>query len=287
MLSRRQHLLLLAPLLLVLVPFLLWPVLWGLGASVTNYAPNQPTVRFVGLRSYAAVLGDPTFRSSFRTILLWGLVALPVELALGLGIAVLLQRPMRGRALLRVVLLLPWLLSPIAHGVMWHYLLSSTTGMPNALLALLGLPSQPSPLGLRHWALPTIIAIHIWRTTPLVAFLLLPGLLAIPQAAWDHATVAGLPLGSQLRHVVLPALRPLLLAITLLLAGDVLGSFDSVLLLTGGGPGTATLTPALYSYQQAVRGQNWPRGTAAAWLIMAALVLIGGSYLALVRREET
>jgi len=87
--------------------------------------------------------------------------------------------------------------------------------------------------------------------------------------------------------VALPALRPLLLAVSLLLIGLTLGSFDSVLILTGGGPGTATMTPALYSYNQAFVINNWPIGAASGWLIAAAVLGVGVVYVRLARRSAT
>ena len=102
----------------------------------------------------------------------------------------------------------------------------------------------------------------------------------------EHATLDGTPLAAQLRHVLLPRLRPLLLTVVLLLLGDTLGTFDSVLMMTGGGPGSETLTPALYSYQQSFGAYNWPFGTASAWVVVAAVFLLGVGYLALARPEE-
>jgi ABC-type sugar transport system permease subunit len=86
-------------------------------------------------------------------------------------------------------------------------------------------------------------------------------------------------------HIPLPSMRPLLLAVTMLLIGLALGTFDGVLILTGGGPGTATITPALYSYNQAFGVSNWPIGAAAAWLVAASVLAVGLIYLRLARRR--
>jgi ABC-type sugar transport system permease subunit len=169
--------------------------------------------------------------------------------------------------------------------VMWHFLFDSNIGLPNFWLAWLRLPTQPSPLGLPGFALLATIATEIWRKSPLASFLLLPGLLAIPPDQWEQATLEGIPTISQIRHIALPWLRALILTVALLLIGDSLGTFDSVLILTGGGPGSATLTPGLYSYNWAFKVNDWPVGAASAWLIVAAVLLIGLVYLRLVRTE--
>ncbi len=283
--NRSERLLFFLPLALILLPFLIGPALFGFVASFTNYAPVQPHLRFVGLNNYAAVLADPQFRAAFRNIIIFSLIAVPGELAIGFALAYLLREPFRGRGLLRMVLLIPWLVSPIASGVMWHYLFNSEHGLPNFWFALLQLPTPPAPLGIRGLALPATIATDIWRKSPLVTFLLLPGLLAVPAEQWEHATLEGAPTLSQIRHIALPWLKPLVLTVALLLLGDTLGTFDSVLILTGGGPGSETLTPGLYSYQQAFQVSNWPIGATSAWLVAAAVLLVGVVYLRLVRAE--
>lgn len=284
--KRSERLLFFLPLALLLLPFLIGPAVFGFLVSFTNYAPIQPHLRFVGPDNYAVVLRDPQFRAAFRNITVFSLVAVPAELAIGFALAYLLREPFRGRGLLRIVLLIPWLVSPIASGVMWHYLFNSEHGLPNFWFALLQLPTPPSPLGIQGLALPATIVTDIWRKSPLVTFLLLPGLLAVPAEQWEHATLEGAPTWSRIRHIALPWVSPLMLTVALLLLGDTLGTFDSVLILTGGGPGSETLTPGLYSYQHAFQVNNWPIGATSAWLVAAAVLLAGLAYLRLVRAEE-
>jgi len=279
------RLLLFAPLAIVLGPFLLWPALLGLVTSFTNYAPGQPAVRSVGLANYVAVLSDGEFRTAAGNMAVFVLVSVPLELGLGFLIASLLREPFPGRGLVRVVLLLPWMVSPVANGVMWHFLGSSTLGLLSFGPAWLGLTARPSPFALPGLALPAMIAVDVWRKSPLASFLLLPGLLAVPSEQWEQATLEGAGVLSHAGDVALPWLRRLLLPVALLLAGDALGSFETVLVLTGGGPGTATVTPALYSFDKAFTAHAWPVGVTAAWLIVAAIVLLGACYLGLLRRE--
>jgi multiple sugar transport system permease protein len=279
MLTVRQRLLFLTPLALILIPFLIWPTGFGFLASFTNYGPAQRQVHWVGLANYAAVLGSQQFRAAGLNIAMFTAVSVTAEIVIGLGLAYLLREPFRGRGLLQVGLLLPWLVSPIANGVLWHFLFDGRTGLVDFFMAWLGAPGAPSPLGLPGLAMPTLIAVDIWRKAPLATFLLVPGMLAIPAAQWEQARLDGAPLLSRIRHVVLPGVWPLLLTVTLLLVGDALGTFDTVLILTGGGPGSETLTPGLYSYQQAFQVNNWPLGATSAWLIVAALVLCAAVYL--------
>lgn len=280
MLPRRLHLLLFTPLALILLPFLVTPAVLGFVSSFTDYAPLKPHVHFVGASNYVTVLGDDQLRHAFQNIALVVLAAVPAELVLGFAIAYALREPIRGRGVIRVLLLVPWSVSPIATGVMWHFLYNDTVGLPNFWLAWLRLPAQPSPLGLLGQALPALIAVEIWRKAPLVSFLLLPGLLALPADLWEHATLEGATFVQRLRHIIAPSVRPLLLVIALLLVADTLGTFETVLMMTGGGPGSGTLTPVLYSFQRAFQASNWPEGVVSSWLVVGAILLVGAAYVA-------
>ena len=284
-LSRRDRVVLCVPLAILLVGWLVGPAVLGLLATFTTYSPFATGARFVGLKNYAAVLQDPQFAAAARNIALFTVLAVPLELIAGFAIAYALREPLRGRSALRVLLLLPWLISPIGSGVMWHYLLGSTNGIADFILAWFGV-TVTSPLGDIRLALPAVVAVEVWRLAPFVAFLLLPGLVAIPRERWDDARLSGASWLQGVAAVAVPAVRPLLLTVTMLLIGFALGSFDAVLILTGGGPGNATLTPALFSYARAFETNDWPAGAASAWLIAAAVLFIGGVYVRLASERD-
>lgn len=285
-LTRRDRLVLFAPLAILLSGWFLGPAVLGFLATFTNYSPFTTTVDFVGLQNYVAVLGDPQFVVSARNVALFALAAVPLELVAGFTIAYLLREPLRGRSALRVVLLLPWLVSPIGSGVMWHFLLGSTHGIVDFVFGWLRLPEAASPLGDGHLALAAVVAVEVWRLAPFVAFLILPGLLSIPRERWDDARLSGASWVRTIVDVAVPAIRPLLITVTMLLVGLGLGSFDVVLILTGGGPGTATLTPALYSYDSAFGTNEWPAGATSAWVIAIAVLIVGLVYLRLATERE-
>ncbi len=283
-LRRRDVLVLTAPLGILLGGWLILPAIIGLAATVTTYAPLAASVRFVGPANYLAVIRNPEFGAAVRNILVFCVVAIPLELGIGFGLAYALRRPFPLRGLVLVLLLLPWMLSPIGSGVMWHFLFNSATGIVDFVLGWLGLPGAPSPAGIPTLALPTAVAIEVWRLAPLVAFLLLPGLEAVPSERWEDGRLDGLGLRRRIADIALPGVRPLLAAIAMLLVGLSLGTFDSILILTGGGPGTATVTPALFSYSLAFEVHDWPVGAAAAWLVAFGVVGVGVIYLRLARR---
>jgi ABC-type sugar transport system permease subunit len=283
--TTRQRIFLLVPLAALLLPFLFWPAVFGLLSTLTDYAPAQRRLHVVGLQNFASVLANDQIGVAFHNIALVALTVVPAALVIGLAVAYALRVPFRGRELVRIILLIPWLVSPIAVGVMWHFLYGPV-GMLPYLAAWFHVPYAPSPLALPQWALAAVIATEVWRKAPLASFLLLPGILALPSDLWEHAELEGAPLAARIRHIILPQLRPLLLTVTLLLTGDTLGMFDSVLMMTEGGPGSATQTPALYSFQQAFRAYNWPFGVVSAWLVVGTVILVGLGYLTLIRPED-
>lgn len=285
-LSRRDRVILFAPLTILLGGWLVGPALVGLLATFTTYSPFTTSVSFVGLDNYRGALQDPQFGAAARNIALFTAAAVPLEMVVGFAIAYLLRERLRGRAALRVLLLLPWLISPIGSGVMWHFLLGPTNGILDYVLGRFGLPDVTSPLGDPRVALPVVVAVEVWRLSPFVAFLLLPGLASIPRERWDDATLAGASWFRRILDVAVPSIRPLLITVTMLATGLALGSFDAILILTGGGPGTATLTPALYSYAAAFQTNEWPAGAASAWLIAAAVLLVGVAYIRLSTERE-
>jgi multiple sugar transport system permease protein len=285
-LTRSERALLYGPLGIVLSIWLLIPALLGLIATFSNYAPVEPAVAWVGLRNFQSILADRTFGAAVRNIAVFTFTAVPLELVIGFGLANLLRRPFRARTLVRVLLLLPWLVSPIASGVMWHFLFESETGFLAFAVRSIGLPAPPSPLSQHGLALLTVVFVETWRVAPLVAFLLLPGLASIPRERWEDATIDGLPWLGTIRHVAIPAVMPLILAVTMLLIGGALATFDSILTMTGGGPGTETVTPALLSYGDAFSFGAWPIGAASGWLIGGAVLLAGLAYLRLSKNSE-
>ena len=275
-----------APLAVLLGVWLVGPAVLGFLATLTTYTPTGHGIDFRWFSNYATVLRNRQLIAGIRNVAVFTLVAVPLELAIGFGLAYLLRRPFRGRGLWRVLLLLPWLVSPIASGVMWHFVLGSSNGIIDFGLAALGLPSDFSPLGQKGLALATTVLVEVWRMAPLVAFLLVPGLSSIPDERWEQGTIDGLSWPGRVRDIALPAVRPLLLAITLLLIGASLGTFDSLVVMTGGGPGSETMMPALYTYQQAFQFSDWSAGAASAWLIGGALLIVGLAYLRLSRSDD-
>jgi ABC-type sugar transport system permease subunit len=257
----------------------------GLLSTFTDYSPQQANWKVVGLLNYQQVFEDHTLGSAFTNGIVLTLLTIPLELTLAVIVASLLHRPFRGRSFVRVLLLLPWLVSPMAAGVMWHFLYNGQVGISAWLGRIFNSVYIASPLANPAWALPVLALSEVWRIAPLAAFLLLPGVLAIPQDQLDYAFLEGGSNWIKWCRIILPQMRVLILTVLLLLVGQNLGEFDSILILTGGGPGTRTMTPALYSYNLAITGHNWPSGVTVAWLLEGIVLVAGIFYISLIRSE--
>src|SRR2546425_4460315 len=155
-LTRRDRLVLFAPLAVLLSGWLVLPALLGLLATFSTYSPFSTSIHFAGLGNYLAVIRDPQFGVAIRNITLFAVSAVPLELVIGFGLAYLLRRPIRGRGLWRLLLLLPWLVSPIANGVMWHFLLIGANGILDFASGWLRQSSVASPICAARLPVPTI-----------------------------------------------------------------------------------------------------------------------------------
>jgi len=273
------------PAIILMGFFLIIPAGLGLLSTFTNYSPGQADWKIVGLLNYQKVFENRTLNSAFTNGVLLTVLTVPVEIALALLVAALLRQPFRGRSFVRVLLLLPWLVSPMAAGVMWHFLFNGQVGLSAWLGSLFTSDYIASPLANPGWALPTLALTEVWRVAPLTAFLLLPGVLAVPQDQLDYALLIGSSSWTKWSRIILPQMRGLTLTIIFLLVGESLSEFDSVLILTGGGPGTRTITPALYSYNLAVTSHNWSSGVTIAWLLEGVVLIAGIFYITLIRSE--
>jgi multiple sugar transport system permease protein len=265
-------LLLLLPALALVLGVFLWPLLrygWlSLQASsvLTGLVPVPN-----GGANWQRLLADARFWQDAAQTLRFAGLSLALELLLGLGLALLLHRPLPRRGLVRAVVLLPWALPTTVMALGWRWILNDPFGPLNVLLQSLGLPaygflSQPATT----W-LFTVLA-DVWKTTPFVALLLLAGLQAIPGELEEALRLEGAGPWQRLRRLTLPLLAPYLLLAALFRLAQALGVFDLIQVLTGGGPASSTESLALYAYLNAMRFLDF--GYAATLMLgMFALVL--------------
>jgi len=238
----------LAPLLLLVGGFVLVPIGGAVLQSLQQDVVYLPR-RFIGLANYRWLLGDPAFWQSLRFTLLFAVVSVPIEVGLGLGVALVLNESFPGRGLLRAVVLIPWAIPAVVSGRVFELIYNYSFGAANWLLRLVRPGLEPvNWLGSGTGAFAALVAADAWKTTPFVAIILLAGLTGIPEPLYDQARIDRAGIRQRFLHITLPLLRPVLVVALLFRTIDALRVFDVVYVLTGGGPGGATESLSLLAY---------------------------------------
>ena len=281
--------LLLLPAAVVVFGVVLYPA--GRALVISFYDVDSPfagTYPFRGLANYVDILNDERVRAAAGHTLYFTVVSTALELVLGVGLALLLNAPLRARWLFRAIVILPWALPTIVNGAMWRWILNAQYGVLNAVLAQLGLQSEyRSWLGTDPFlALNMVVLADVWKNTSLVAFFLLAGLQTIPRELYEAARVDGAgPIRSFLR-ITLPLLLPTVAIVLVLRTIEAFKVFDIIYVMTGGGPASGTQTITFFTYQQAFSAQRFSYGAALAYLTVVAILILAVVYLRLLRQSE-
>jgi multiple sugar transport system permease protein len=278
----------LAPAVLTLLAVGLYPTLVALVTSFRTYLVSKPQVPkdFVGFANYLTVLNDPTFWQALGRTFGFLLLVLPIELALGLGIALLLHKPGLSflRTLLRVSLVIPLATTFAVVGLIGRLLFSDQFGVVNHGLESVGLPAVQW-LGQPTTAFLAVAIMDVWQWTPFVALVLLAGLTMVPAEIEEAATLDAGGQWEILRYVQLPFLLPGITAVLILRTADILKLFDLVFVMTRGGPGSATELIAVYVQRVGFRVFDQGIASAQAILLLVLTILLSRLYIRLIYRE--
>ncbi|MGE0157776.1 MAG: carbohydrate ABC transporter permease [Gemmatimonadales bacterium] len=265
--ERRLAALLMAPALGAVLVVALFPLAWTVWESLHGHDLRMPWLGrpFVGLANYASLVGDRRFWEAFGHTALFVIITVTLELALGLALALGLDSLRRGRGTARVVLLLPWAVPTVVAALVWRFMFEGRTGLASSLLIDAGLIDEPVAwlVGERTAWIPLVLA-DVWKTTPFVALLLLAGLQGIPHDLHEAARLDGAGRWRRFVAITLPLLAPAILVAGLFRTLDALRVFDLVYVLTNGGPGTATESISLYTFDQLLQNLRFGLGSAAA-----------------------
>jgi len=257
--------LLLLPAIVVILSVVLLPLLVSFYSSLTGYNLTKPATltQFVGLRNYQRLLGNEDFWWAFGRTFLFVTITLNVEMLLGLGLALLVNKITWGQRTLRTVMMFPMMFSPILVGFQFKYIFNDAVGLVNNALFDLGLIDQPIPwLVDGNLANFSIIFAEIWMSTSIFAILLLAGLLALPKEPIEAARVDGCNPWQVFRHITLPFLMPFVYIAMTIRSLDVARAYDMVKIMTNGGP--AGRTELLWTLMTRVGYQNSQMGMANA-----------------------
>ncbi len=262
----------LAPALILLGIFLLWPIAYLFYLSFTAGSFTSSGTRLVGLINYWRLLLNPDFGQVLGNTVYFTVATVIPSLVIPLGLAVLLNRAFALRGLLRSAYFLPSVTSLVAAGLGFRWLFQ-TEGPINALLSSIGI--EPiSWLGSTTWAMPVLILLSIWKQLGFNMVVFLAGLQAIPPSRYEAAELDGADEAQQFWHITLPGLRSTLVFATITTAIFTLRSFEQVYVITGGGPLNSTNLLVYYIYEQAFAQFDFGYAAAAATVLLAVTLLL-------------
>jgi multiple sugar transport system permease protein len=279
--------LLLAPALLVTIVIVVVPAAQTVWMSFHDVVLFRPRVRpFVGVANYVNALADPVFWESLLTSVIWVVAAVGLQFLLGLAAALLLNRRFAWRGVARALIIVPWALPSVIIGLIWTWMLDFNLGLVNELGLRLHLLAHPVPwLSQPGTALAAVILAVVWQGFPFFAVTLLAGLQAIPAELYEAASLDGAGAVQKFRNVTLPGLAGVMTTALLLRMIWVANSLDLILVMTGGGPGTATQTLPLHAFLTAWSGGSYGQGSALAVILTLILLGVVVAYLVRSRAE--
>ena len=257
-----------APLLILLAGLLVWPVYLGIQTSMTHDVLSEFETYPVGLENFRSILTEPNFWSSIRFTLIFALTATIIELILGFSLALLFDRVFPGKRVLFSLMLVPIMIAPSLMAVMFRLILNENIGVIPGVLEKIGLSYSIFD---QNNVFTSLIALDVVEFTAFTFLLSYSALQNMPQEIYEAASIDGANARQTLWRVTLPMLKPALAIVFLLRILDSIRTFDSIYILTGGGPGTTTQTVGIYIYKTAFIYGDF--GLAASAAIVLVLLL--------------
>jgi multiple sugar transport system permease protein len=285
--DRRAAYLFPAPAVLVLFGVMVFPSLFNIYMSLHEwFATSASQPEFVGLKNFIDLyLRDKNFIDSIWRTIYFTAFAVVAEIILGLIIALLLNRELKGHKVIRTLIMLPMMATPSAMALIWVLMYNPTLGVLNYLLGLLGVPPQEWLSNL-HLVIPALALVDIWQYTPFMTLILLAGLATIPIEPLESARIDGANPWRVLWHIILPLLRPTMVVGALFRVIDTLKTFDTIYVMTQGGPGRASQTINLFAFQTAFEYFHIGYGAAVSLSLIALVFMVSGVLIRLRRQTE-
>ena len=280
----------LVPAVLFVLITVAYPLVYNVGQSFFDVGVREIIhggAEFIGLDNYADQFGREAFWSSVGISVLYTGLSVLLTLAIGLGLAILFNADFPGRNYLRAFVLIAWILPTVVSANVWRFMLDGTYGLLNAVLRGIGLIQQDIFwLGSPGTALAGVTAATSWSFAPFAMILLLAGLQSISPTLYEAANIDGASRWQQFLQVTMPLLRPVTVTTALLCFIYTFKTFDSVFLMTGGGPGGATTILPVYAYNQAFTFFEFGKAAVATTVLLIIPVMLSIPYFRSLRKES-
>ncbi len=286
--GRGEALLLLGPCALYLIAFSIFPLITSLFRSFEDYNTRTDTWRWVGLQNYSQLIHSSDFWTVVENTVLLTVVGVAIQVFFGTALALFFNQQLRGASIVRAILILPMLLTPIVVGLMWRALLDPNWGILNWLFVQTGV-GQVGWLSDPNVALWTLVVVDSWQWTPFVFVIVYARLQALPQEVFEAGSVDGANWFQRTMYLTLPLLMPAIVFAAVFRAIDAFRTFDLVYGLTNGGPVESTTTLSFQAFQNGFEFQHYGYASAISY-VMVLVAAIGITVLfkvVKVRRLET
>ncbi len=249
-------------------------------AIIKDFETSIIKSNFVGLANFSKVLSDKRVISTLIFTLIFTFISVAFELVFGLFLAIIMNRAIKGRSIIRTLSLIPWAIPTSVAALMWGYLYNGSTGIISNIFTSMGFISGPAELlNSGTNALGSIIIADVWKTTPYMALLLLGGLQVIPNSLYESSSLDGANKWKQFTKITLPLLKPSIFVALLFRTLDAFRVFDLIYVLTGGGPGGTTESISIYAYKVMFSQTRFGYGSAMVIIMALAVGLITFIYI--------
>lgn len=268
------------PALLLLALVTIYPIIHVFYLSFYRKLLIFGISKFVGLDNYMFLLKDDRFWNALKNTVYFTFISVSLEMIVGLGIAMLLNRQFKGRGMVRAVVLIPWAIPTVVSAKMWEWIYNTDFGILNYLIG-----SKINYLGSPFWAMNAAIFMDVWKTTPFVAILLMAGLQVIPRELYHAARIDGAGTWQIFRRITLPLLKPVILVALIFRTLDAFRVFDAVYVLTGGGPANTTETLSIYAYKVLFQTLQFGYGSTLSVIMFLCISGISFFYIRILSME--
>ena len=270
------------PAVLAILVLIVAPVLANFVLSLYDFFVGGRAV-FIGIENYQRALADTRFWGGVQRTLYFTFTAVPLQLLIGIGIAVLFNRDFPGKGLARTVILLPMVATPVAIALIWALMFNPSLGVLNHFLESLGLP-RSLWVAQSNLAIPSLVLVDTWQWSPMIALILLAAMQSVPAEHYEAARIDGASGWQSFWHITIPGIRSAIVVALILRAVDALKTFDIIYVITEGGPGTASETLNVFAFKTGF--QFFHAGYAATLLIFLMFLVLGIAVLLNVVRRR-
>jgi multiple sugar transport system permease protein len=273
--KRKTIVFFLLPAMVVITAVTIYPLIYSISVALRQWNVSRPYYgnTFVGLRNFHDILTDEKFWNSLRVTGLFVFWSVFIEFLLALGLALLLYKEIRGKNVVRAVLIIPMIICPSVVALIWKYMLNDTFGILSVFLKHIGFENV-------HWygdiktALPTMILIDVWEWTAFLFIILLSGLVSLPIPLFEAARIDGANNWKMFRFITLPLMKPVILVALFLRTLDSLRTFDIVWILTRGGPSYSTELISVFIFREGLHFFNVGYASAISLILLLIVGVI-------------